>query len=185
MKTVELAGESFELLRPEEVVEVVDPAPFLGFMEERFGIPPESFSEFLVFRPNRRHVSLIYKGMLLPSHPPSSPVGLSFVNDRSKHFRPSYDAILRFGYLARRHVIDLDKEQLQTFIDQGEIRVRPEQEEGFQRGVVILRRSNVGLMSAFWPGEEEPGVVRGHVPRPWLRLRTYDPLAVDADEDVE
>lgn len=88
--------------------EVVD------FWDERFGVSPNTFDGYTFWEKGAGKV-WAFRGDL------DSPVriealGMTFLRTRQEHWKPTTDAVQRFGGHADRNVIDLTREQATRFV---------------------------------------------------------------------
>lgn len=152
-----------------ELVDAIDPAPWLDLLDERFGIPPSSFDEYLVFRPNRKWLALVDRGMELPPGAETLSIGMPFLYDRMRDPRLTTAAAVKFGPLATRNVLDLDEGRIDDFTARREIPLDPRTLTG--PGWVIGRYRGIVVGLGHARAEGEGFVVLGMVPRSWEARR--------------
>ena len=111
-------GQRFDRLPPTEadrvVAERATRREVLTFWEDRFGIPPEVFEQYTFWERGKGKVWVV-RG----DHP--SPVGIealgmTFLRTRQEHWKPTTDAIQRFGRHAMRNVIELEPDEARLFV---------------------------------------------------------------------
>ena len=111
-------GHRFDRLPPTEAERVVAERAtrreVLTFWEDRFGIPPEVFEPYTFWERGKGKVWVV-RG----DHP--SPVGIeaqgmTFLRTRQEHWKPTTDAIQRFGRHATRNVIELEPDEARRFV---------------------------------------------------------------------
>ena len=167
MKTVpaEAANEGFRPVT--ERIEALDPTPWFETLEERFGIPPEVFAPYLLFRSNSKLVSIVNRDLELPQRPDVRFLGTPFVY--LKHRRMTTAATVRFGVHARKNVIDLLEEQVEDFVRGRSFDLAPGQDIHLDGpGYVITRfRSLILGLGRHFPAE---GAIQGMVPRSWVPM---------------
>lgn len=147
-------------------LELVDPAPYLDALEERFGMPRAAFDDYLVFRSSTKRVSIVRRHVVLPERPAPQTVGMPFYKTKSKHPRLTTSAALKFGHLARRNTLDLSRNETMELILEGEIRLSPERASASEgTGYVLPRYGGHVLTIAFF--RAETGLLIGAVPKLW------------------
>ena len=85
-----------------------------AFWSERFGVPSETFDEFTFWERGKGKI-WIYRGE------PPSPVdiealGMTFLRTRQEHWKPTLEAVQRFGDHATEKVLHLTDEQARAFV---------------------------------------------------------------------
>ncbi|PSP65018.1 hypothetical protein BRC76_00665 [Halobacteriales archaeon QH_8_67_36] len=86
----------------------------LDFWADRFGVPPETFDEHTFWERGKGKLWL-YRGE------PPSPVdvealGMTFLRTRQEHWKPTLEAVQRFGGHATERVIHLSGDEAETFV---------------------------------------------------------------------
>ncbi|MBX0293661.1 DUF7122 family protein [Haloarcula nitratireducens] len=86
----------------------------LDFWSERFGVDPETFADHTFWELGAGKI-WIYRG------DPPSPVdieglGMAFLRTRQEHWKPTLEAVQRFGHRARQNVVHLTDEQARRFV---------------------------------------------------------------------
>ena len=89
--------------------EVVD------YFEERFAIPPETFDEHTFWEKGSGKI-WVYAGES-PSPVELEALGMTCLRTRQEHWKPTTDAIQRFGRHAEKNVIELSREEARRFAD--------------------------------------------------------------------
>ncbi|WP_435363326.1 DUF7122 family protein [Haloarchaeobius sp. DYHT-AS-18] len=89
--------------------EVVD------WWEERFGIPPETFADHTFYEKGKGKI-WVFAGDV-PDHIEVEGVGMTFLRTRQEHWKPTTDAVQRFGKPATKNVIELSEEEAHRFAD--------------------------------------------------------------------
>ncbi|MEL7061520.1 MAG: hypothetical protein AAGN46_15960 [Acidobacteriota bacterium] len=151
----------------------IDPAPYLHLLEERFGIPLEAFADFAFFRPNRNTVWIRRRELDWSGGAPAlHAVGFPFFHPTLRFPRPTNAAVLRFGHLARRSVLDLNRMQLAAFVRREErpLDADPPLPAG-DHGYVIARSDGdivgLGIVRPAGDGRPTP-TLEGLVPSSWI-----------------
>ncbi|MBX0285971.1 DUF7122 family protein [Haloarcula salinisoli] len=86
----------------------------LDFWDERFGVPPETFDDYTFWERGKGKL-WIYRGE------PPSPVdvealGMTFLRTRQEHWKPTLEAVQRFGEHASECVIHLSEGEAEAFV---------------------------------------------------------------------
>lgn len=153
---------------PEEVLEVVDGAPFADLLEERFAIPAAALDPFLVFRAGARLLAIAPRALRLPERPRPAAVGLPFFYHRMRHPRPATATAARFGGLARRNVVDLSDAQLAAFVGRREVALDTAQQVALTgTGYVLGRYRGVVLGVGLYRVAEAGAWICGSLPKLW------------------
>ncbi|MCU4971469.1 hypothetical protein OB955_01770 [Halobacteria archaeon AArc-m2/3/4] len=88
--------------------EVVD------YFETRFGIPGETFDEYTFWEKGSGKI-WVYAGEA-PSPVEIEAIGMTCLRTRQEHWKPTTDAVQRFGTHADRCVIELSREEAARFV---------------------------------------------------------------------
>lgn len=86
----------------------------LDFWAENYGIPPETFDDFTFWEKGAGKVWILHGEV--PSPLAIEALGMLFLRTRQEHWKPTTDAVQRFGLHATKNVIELDREQAATFV---------------------------------------------------------------------
>ena len=162
------AHDAYDARTVAEVVDLVDPGPYLDVLEERFGIVKATFDDFLFFRPKTSTLSIVRRDLLVPHIPDPMTLGMPFFYANMRHPRPTSAAVLKFGVYAKRNVLDFGASQVMDFVFGREI---PLDSDDIDRldgpGYVIGRHhgSIVGI-GACWQ-QDDGLVLTGMVPKVW------------------
>lgn len=111
----------------------------LCFLEERFGLSPSLFDEYVILKgstnywlfPKTEHLNLLKK--LSPEA-----VGLIFLRKVSNYLKPTSTFLQRFGKYATKNIVELNEDQLKLLQSNYKIPISLPLEEGY----VILRDEN-------------------------------------------
>ncbi len=152
-----------------EVVDVVDPEPWLAILAERFGIPRRIFADHLVFRARASGLSIARRDLELPRRPEPAAVGIPFFYFGMRHPRPTSAAAIRFGAHAERNVVDLDERRVTDFVFGREIPLRDEDAARVDGAGYVLGRYRGNVIGLGHCREDEEGglVLKGMVPKSW------------------
>ncbi|WP_022835531.1 hypothetical protein [Salisaeta longa] len=132
---------------------VVDPAPYLQLMEERFGIPPDVFDAWVMVRPGKKKIYLVPPDCTPPATYRS--VGLPFVRPAMKYPKPTTEAVLQFGHHATQNVIAATAAQATAFMHRAPFAATETQRAACTgRGYVIIRYQDMALGIGFWTADD-------------------------------
>ena len=153
----------------------------LELVRERFGIPAASFVDHAAFERSRGRLYLVARDHRPPVDPKPDGAGLLFVKSRIKYPKLSTAASLAFGTRATRNFIDLNRQQVQAYIDRQDFQVPADQRVHCSgMGYVLVKyRGHVLGVALFSPDEAgDGGLVRSMFPKGWspnkARLRAVD-----------
>ncbi|WP_435179835.1 DUF7122 family protein [Halorussus sp. AFM4] len=88
--------------------EVVD------WWDERFGVPPETFDGYTFWEKGKGKIWILRGDVASPIR--IEALGMKFLRTRQEHWKPTTNAVQRFGREATRNVIELAREQARTFV---------------------------------------------------------------------
>ncbi|MCP3963453.1 MAG: RNA methyltransferase [bacterium] len=153
-----------------EVVEEVDPEPYLAVLQERFGIPRSLFEGHLVFRKKNGRktagrLGIVRRDLRLPRRPEPLAVGIPFFHAGMKYPRPTSAAAVAFGHHARRNLLDLDDRRVMDFVFGREIRIDEALIDG--PGYVLGRHRGDVIGLGVCRHRDGALVARGMVPKAW------------------
>jgi len=89
----------------EEVVE---------WWDQRFEIPPETFSEYTFWEKGKGKIWILHGDVASPLR--IEALGMKFLRTRQEHWKPTTNAVQRFGREASKNVIELTREQARRFV---------------------------------------------------------------------
>jgi len=112
-------GSQFDRL-PATDAERTDPeratrAEALDWWDERFGVPPETFADHTLWEKGAGKVWLFAGEATDPTEGVEG-LGMTFLRTRQEHWKPTTDAVQRFGRHATRNVIELDDAAARRFL---------------------------------------------------------------------
>ena len=126
-----------KLLNPEERLIL------LSFLDERFGMSTDSFSDFEIAAFSRQAFLLRrQKKDYCFTEAHFVRCGLPFLRDVAGYLKPTTAFVQRFGHLARKNVLDLDFKSLFTLAKKGVIQRATSMGEASQ-GYVILKNGDL------------------------------------------
>ncbi len=164
---------SDELQRAREAIarhaEIVERAPWLEMIEQRFGIPGRAFDDYLIIRPNRRALHLVRRDHAPPERPQPDVIGMSFVRTRMKFPKLTTAAAMSFGHLATRNRVALSRAQADAFLSREPIELGAEQAELCTgTGYVLAGIEEVVLgVGLFRAGDDGGGRLNSLLPKAW------------------
>jgi len=100
--------------RPDDDPEQVTREEILVFWEDRYGVPRSVFADHTFWERGAGKI-WIFRGDA-PSPVDIEGLGMTFLRTRQEHWKPTTDAVQRFGGHADERVIHLDDEQAATFV---------------------------------------------------------------------
>ncbi len=111
----------------------------LSYLEERFGIPQDTFENYFMLK-GVSNYWLFPETELLPKLQffQIQTVGLLFLRKVSKYLKPTSVFLQRFGYLATKNIITLTQEELGILKEKGKFF----KELPIEPGYVILKDKN-------------------------------------------
>lgn len=114
----ENVGHRFDRLPETAADREVDGRPsrraVLEWWEERFGIPPEVFADHTFWEKGSGKV-WAFAGEI-PRSTPIEALGMTCLRVRQEHWKPTTDAVQRFGDRATRNVVRLDRPAARRFV---------------------------------------------------------------------
>lgn len=82
--------------------------------DKRFGIGPEEFAEHTFWEKGAGKIWIAYGEH--PSPTEIEGLGMKFLRTRQEHWKPTTNAVQRFGRRAKKNVIDLDPKRAMAFV---------------------------------------------------------------------
>ncbi len=139
-------------------IDYIDSAPWITLLNDRFGIPTESFESYRWYQPNRKLISLLNTSMQPPRRPEPISMGLPFIRINMKYPKLTTGGTLFVGPLATKNVVELTEEQVNSYYSRA--MYIPLTEEQTTRcttmGYIILSFQGIILGQGFYrPKSEE------------------------------
>lgn len=148
----------------EAQVDVVDPAPWLDHLEERYGIGRSVFESYVLFRTSGQHVMLAARDHAPPERPAAQNIGVRLLRTHMRFPKLTTDAAMIIGGHAMRNVVDLDSAQAEAFMARETVRPSADQTERCTgTGYVIVRHDDIVLGVGLY--HTKSGDVESHVPK--------------------
>ena len=85
----------------------------LEWWDERFGIPPETFDDSTFWEKGSGKIWILHGDTANPISVEG--LGMTFLRTRQEHWKPTTNAVQRFGREATKNVLELDGEEAATF----------------------------------------------------------------------
>ena len=158
------------LLREARPEWVVDPSPWLRVLEERFGIPPEAFADYTFLRTGKQGIRIVSRDHRPPLRPAPDAVGMLFMHTKGRFPKWTTAAVLTFGHLATRNVVEVTRRQLEAYLRREDISLGREQAAACSgRGYVVLRHQGVTVGLGLFHPDNGGGTVASLFPKGWMR----------------
>ncbi len=142
--------------------------PWLTILADQFGIDPTHFDDFVIFRESRRGVYIANRDQQPPQKPKPDTVGMLFMHTDGRYPKLTTASTIQFGRFATKNMIDLEPEQVQTFMARQNFNVAPAQLADVSgTGYVILRYR--GYVVGLGVYREHLGLVESLYPKGWAR----------------
>ena len=81
--------------------------------DDRFGVPPETFEEYSFWEKGKGKIWILHGDTASPIR--IEALGMAFLRTRQEHWKPTMNAVQRFGGRATRNVVGLSREQARRF----------------------------------------------------------------------
>ena len=131
----------------------------VAWWDDRFGIPPETFDEYTFWERGAGKV-WAFRGDA-PSPIEVQGLGLFVLRTDGEHWKPTTNAVQRFGTAATRNVVVLDEEAAATFVRGGDQAVDWDGDWGY----LIVARELAGDVAPLGVGLFIRGELRSQVPK--------------------
>jgi len=109
----------FERVAPTERENDVEGRPsreaILEWWDDRFGIPSETFADCTFWEKGAGKIWAFHDEV--PSPVRAESLGLAVMRVRQEHWKPTTDAVQRFGGEATRNVVELDEGEARAFLE--------------------------------------------------------------------
>lgn len=130
------------------------------FWTENYAVPPETFDSFTFWEKGAGKVWAFADD--LPSPVDVEAVGMTFLRTRQEHWKPTTDAVQRFGRYAEKNVLVLEREEAERFLD-GETQALPRWDGDW--GYVIVAHEIAGAVEPIGVGLYLRGELRSQIPK--------------------
>lgn len=86
----------------------------LDWWDQRFDIPPETFEEYSFWEKGKGKIWILHGEVASPIR--IEALGMKFLRTRQEHWKPTTNAVQRFGSEATLNVIELTREEARGFV---------------------------------------------------------------------
>lgn len=156
-------GQRFDRLPTTDAERVVEGRAtreaVLEWWDERYGIDPERFSEYSFWERGAGKVWAFYGEMDTPIAVEG--LGITFLRTRQKHWKPTTDAVQRFGGAATRNVIELDRRAAARFVAGEDQRIEWDGDWGY----LVVAHRLAGDREPLGVGLYIDGELRSQIPK--------------------
>jgi NOL1/NOP2/fmu family ribosome biogenesis protein len=132
----------------------------VDFWTDRYGLPPEAFEGYTFWEKGAGKVWAFAAD--LPAPADVEALGMTFLRTRQEHWKPTTDAVQRFGRGATRNVLVLEEGEAKTFLA-GETRELDRWDGDW--GYVIAAHEIAGAVEPIGVGLYLHGELRSQVPK--------------------
>jgi NOL1/NOP2/fmu family ribosome biogenesis protein len=143
---------------------------FCDILAQRFDLLPEDFEPNVLYQANAKRIYLVNRDHWPPVRPEPDAVGLYFMKTRIKYPKLSTAAALHVGVRASRNFLEVDRPQLEAYVNRQVFAVSAEQARHCTGpGYVLVRHRGFTLGVAFFePGDPGRGGEVGSLfPKGW------------------
>lgn len=131
----------------------------LDWWENRYGVPADVFTDYTFWEKGAG--SLWAVSGTEPNPLAIETIGIRFIRARQKHWKPTTNAVQRFGHHATKNVIDLSKRQAACFFSGQDIDVDWSGDWGY----LIVRRPLAGEAEPIGVGLYTHGILQSQIPK--------------------
>jgi NOL1/NOP2/fmu family ribosome biogenesis protein len=132
----------------------------LEFWAERYGVPPATFEPYTFWEKGAGKVWVFAAD--LPSPVDVEAIGMTFLRTRQEHWKPTTEAVQRFGRHAQKNVIELSPEAAGRFLA-GEDQELPRWAGDW--GYVVVAHELAGALEPIGVGLYLHGELRSQIPK--------------------
>ncbi len=145
-----------------------DTEQVLAFLQERFGIGPAVFDEFIAVESNKKYVSLLSRESEVPENPVPQTLGLPFVHARMQQPKLTTAGAMAFGRHACRNVLQMDGEQVRDFVSGGSVALTTKQIVDLRgSGTVVVMHDDFCLGVGILRQEGQTCWIESQFPKAW------------------
>jgi NOL1/NOP2/fmu family ribosome biogenesis protein len=151
---------------------LVDPAPYLSILEERFGMHPAWFTErYHFFAGGRKYIYSLRRGHSIPRGPEILFSGIKFMRVAMEIPKLTTEAAVAFGFLATRNWIRLDAPDAGRYFAREEITLETSVAETCTgSGYVLICVGPVTVGTGYLFAEEGAHRLRSWFPKRWSEV---------------
>ncbi len=159
-------------------IRLVDPAPILAHLEERFDFPGDTFDELIFLQASTKVLRVASPPLEITARPAIDRLGIDFLRIDMANPRMTTSAVMTWGARARQNVVDTDVEQCTAFLRRQTITLTSDQIQACTgRGFVVIGHEGYGLGVGFLEStcQDDDN---------FARVRSMYPRAYAADLDL-
>jgi NOL1/NOP2/fmu family ribosome biogenesis protein len=146
------------------------PDSWLEILEQRFGMPHQGFEGYRFFQRTARDLRVANRDHRPPHEPEPQSTGMVFMRAQSRFPKLTTAAAMIFGETATRNTVELDAEQIQSYVQREELRLREDQVRSCTGiGYVLVRYQEVEFGVALYLPDEQgkTGRIKSLFPKAW------------------
>ena len=151
---------------------LVDPAPYLSILEDRFGMDPQWFTErYHFFAGGRKYIYSLARGHSIPRGPEILFSGIKFMRVSMKIPKLTTEAAVAFGFLATRNWVRLDVADAGRYFAREDIILDASAAEICTgSGYVLLRVGAVTVGTGYLQADDGTLRLRSWFPKHWSEV---------------
>ena len=158
-------------------IERVERDRVVGFWREKFGVPQETFDEYIFYKKGAKKVWAVRREAVGAVEGDEAEtletldyesVGLPLMRIGGEHDKPTTDALQLFGDAVRKNSVELDVEDAREFVRGEDIEIEFGEDEVDLGYVVVNHEGEVLGCGLYFPGELRSQIPKGR--RVELRL---------------
>ncbi|MFP4566987.1 MAG: hypothetical protein ACLFNX_10840 [Spirochaetaceae bacterium] len=165
-------GDEIRNVRLGPSCRLVDPAPCLSILEERFGMDPAWFTErYHFFAGGRKYIYRLARGHSIPPGPEILFSGIKFMRVAMEVPKLTTEAAVAFGFLATRNWISLDASDAGRYFAREDINLDPSAAAACTGpGYVLMRTGPVTVGTGYLHTDDGACRVRSWFPKHWSEV---------------
>lgn len=158
-------------------IERVERDRVVGFWREKFGVPQETFDEYIFYKKGAKKVWAVRREAVGAVEGDEAEtletldyesVGLPLMRIGGEHDKPTTDALQLFGDAVRKNSVELDAEDAREFVRGEDVEIEFGEDEVDLGYVVVNHEGEVLGCGLYFPGELRSQIPKGR--RVELRL---------------
>ena len=158
-------------------IERVERDRVVGFWREKFGVPQETFDEYIFYKKGAKKVWAVKREAVGAVEGDEAEtletldyesVGLPLMRIGGEHDKPTTDALQLFGDAVRKNSVELDVEDAREFVRGEDVEIEFGEDEVDLGYVVVNHEGEVLGCGLYFPGELRSQIPKGR--RVELRL---------------
>ena len=140
--------------------------PYLLSLEDRFGIPPAVFNDYVFYQKGRKYFYILPANHQPPTKPNIISAGQPFLNIGPKVPKLTSIAATTFGKFVTKNIIVASKKQQEAFVRRKSFKLSAGQiEKCSGYGYVLIRYQNITIGNGFY--RENEGLCESFFPKTW------------------